>query len=58
MGPIEAHVIPVDDLIEHESDENCICGPTCEPVERKDGSFCWVYMHYYLSLEVKTTPNL
>jgi hypothetical protein len=57
MGSIEAHVIPVDDLIEHKADENCICDPTCEPAKRKDGTFGWVYIHHPLSPEIKTIPN-
>ena len=44
----EAHVLPVDDLVEHDSSENCICGPDCEPVEKTDGSFAYFYRHHSL----------
>jgi hypothetical protein len=27
------HVTPVDDLVEHEQSEDCVCGPTVEMVE-------------------------
>jgi hypothetical protein len=46
VGPI-AHVVPVGDLVEHD-DEECTCGPRCEPVEQPDGSICWVYTHHSL----------
>lgn len=41
------HVIPIDDLIEHEYDEegDCPCGPEVRPVEREDGSIAWLYVH-------------
>lgn len=38
-------MLPVDDLIDHERCEDCICGPDIEPVERDDGSFVWVVVH-------------
>lgn len=38
------HVVPVDDL-KHEICEECICGPTAEPVKRDDGSVGWVLIH-------------
>lgn len=41
----EYHVLPVEDLIEHERSEDCVCGPAIEPVERDSGSFAWVIVH-------------
>ncbi len=38
------HVIPVDDLIDHDTSD-CPCGPTVEPVMRDDGSCGWLYRH-------------
>lgn len=34
------HVMPVNDLIDHDSsgEEDCVCGPEILPVERDDGS--------------------
>ena len=46
MRPMIApHVIPVDDLIEHDVTDDCICGPTTLPMELDDGSIGWVYVH-------------
>jgi hypothetical protein len=45
---LERHVIPRDDLIEHESDSDCVCEPECEPVDRDDGSIGWLYIHHSL----------
>jgi hypothetical protein len=42
------HTVPVNDLIEHETSPDCLCGPECEPVERDDGSFGWLYVHHSL----------
>jgi hypothetical protein len=40
------HVLPVNDLIEHNSDsDDCACGPTMKPVERDDGSMGWLIVH-------------
>lgn len=43
-----AHVLPVDDLIDHERHDGCICGPRSDPVERDDGSIAWVVLHHAL----------
>lgn len=37
------HVVPVDDAIEHENSEDCICGPE---VEFRPGSVSFI--HHYL----------
>jgi len=43
------HVIPVNDLIEHDTDGgDCVCGPDTEPVERDDGSIAWLVSHHSL----------
>lgn len=43
------HVLPVDDLIEHEDEGgDCVCGATVEPVERDDGSMAWIVIHHSL----------
>lgn len=39
---------PSGDLIEHDLDEDCVCGPRIEPVKRDDGSIGWVYIHHAL----------
>lgn len=43
------HVLPVDDLIEHDSDGGeCPCGPSTEPVFRDNGSNGWLVVHHSL----------
>lgn len=43
------HVVPVNDLVEHEVEGgDCSCGPTVEPVVRDDGSIGWVAVHHSL----------
>ena len=39
------HVLPVADLIEHPLNADCACGPTCEPIERDDGTIGSIYNH-------------
>lgn len=41
------HVLPLDDLITHDSD-TCACGPTTEPIKRDDGGIGWVITHHSL----------
>lgn len=43
----DLHVMPVNDLIEHDFDE-CVCIPRCEPVQRADGSMGYLYVHHSL----------
>ena len=38
------HELPVDDLIEHEPADACVCGPRPKLVER-DGLMRWVVVH-------------
>lgn len=44
------HVIPVNDLVDHDTsgEQECICGPTHEPVMRVDGSNGWLVTHHSL----------
>ena len=43
------HVFPVNDIIEHNTDtDDCVCGPTAEPVIDDDGSCGWVIVHHSL----------
>lgn len=44
-----AHVYPLGDTIQHDTEsENCVCGPTIEPVQRPDGSYGWLVIHHSL----------
>jgi hypothetical protein len=46
---VSYHVYPVGDLIEHDTDgDDCVCGPTAEPVERDDGSLVFMMVHHSL----------
>lgn len=51
------HVLPVNDLIEHEHDPgtDCACGPTTEPVPAEDGSMSWLVVHH--SLDGRERPS-
>ena len=43
------HVVPVDDLIAHDSDGgDCPCGATTEPVPAEDGFVGWLVTHHSL----------
>ena len=43
------HVAPVDDHIAHDlNTDDCICGPTQEPVTRNDGTTGWIVIHHSL----------
>lgn len=43
------HVVPVNDLVEHETDgDDCVCGPDIEAVRRDDGSVGWLVSHHSL----------
>lgn len=42
------HVVPVGDLVEHETTADCVCGPATEAVFREDGSNGWLVVHHSL----------
>lgn len=42
------HVVPVNDLVEHDTNDDCACGPTSEAVHRDDGSIGWLVTHHSL----------
>lgn len=40
------HVVPVGDLIEHDTTEDCICGPVAKLYEElEDGGDAWILTH-------------
>jgi hypothetical protein len=53
VSPDEAHVIPSEDVIEHDRNDDCICGPQNEPVRRDDGSFGWLTTHRLVKTAVE-----
>lgn len=48
MDDGNVHIKPCNDLIEHESTDNCICGPVNIPIVREDGSTIWEVVHHSL----------
>lgn len=52
-----AHVHPVGDLIDHELDEDCPCGPAQELVKQPDGSDGWLITHHSLDGRERTEPR-
>jgi hypothetical protein len=48
MTQTTVHVVPVNDIIEHEDSDACPCGPELQPVERRDGTIGWVLSHHSL----------
>ena len=39
------HVMPIDDVIEHESNEDCVCGPRVQRVDTPEGDG-WLFTHH------------
>ncbi len=39
------HVVPIADLIDHDMNPECACGPQTEAVWRDDGSNGWLISH-------------
>jgi antitoxin (DNA-binding transcriptional repressor) of toxin-antitoxin stability system len=53
---VTLHVVPVNDLIDHDSADTCICGPRTEPVQRDDGSYGWLVVHHSLDGRERLEP--
>lgn len=57
IGTDRYHVMPVDDLVEHDEREDCCCGPTPELVPTAAGD-AWLYTHHSLDgREAHETPT-
>lgn len=39
------HVVPVGDLMQHDTDAACACGPTIQAVKDEHGNIGWMYVH-------------
>jgi hypothetical protein len=46
MSADDFHVMPVGDLVEHDTSTACVCHPTTEPVPREDGSIGVLHVHH------------
>ena len=44
----DTHVVPVGDLVAHELDAGCVCGPDVELVRRVSGGDGWLLVHHAL----------
>lgn len=42
------HVVPVGDVVEHTSEDDCVCGPTAKLIKGQDGSTQWIMIHHSL----------
>jgi hypothetical protein len=42
------HVVPINDLIDHDLIDACICGPAIQPVKREDGTVGRLTVHHSL----------
>lgn len=43
------HTFPLGDLIDHDIEgDDCVCGPTTEPVPSEDGTVGWHVVHHSL----------
>lgn len=40
------HIRPAPGADDHLANDDCWCGPTCEPVQREDGTIGWLYVHH------------
>lgn len=51
------HVLPLEDLIEHDRTDDCLCGPTPECIPNDDQPDGWVHTHHSLdNREAQETP--
>lgn len=48
LEPGLVHVLPDDDLVQHDETERCVCQPTPELVLNEDGPDGWVIVHHSL----------
>ena len=48
------HVLPSHDLVAHEADAGCPCGPRAELVSGPHGD-AWLYVHH--SLDAREAPG-
>jgi hypothetical protein len=47
-NPGVAHVVPRGDSMEHETSDDCACGPSPLAETRPDGSIDWIVVHHSL----------
>lgn len=52
--PGHPHVILINDLVEHDAVDTCVCGPIDQSVSRSDGSVGWITVHHSLDGRERT----
>jgi hypothetical protein len=53
----ELHDVPDDDVIAHDRNDGCVCGPLLRLVRHPSGAVKWAYVHPSLDgREVEKTP--
>jgi len=53
----QIHVVPASDLIEHETNADCPCGPDAYEQEIAEGGFGYVYQHHALDGRECSEPD-
>jgi hypothetical protein len=53
---VALHVLPVDDLVEHTTTEDCACAPRTDAARRDDGSYRWLAVHHSLDGREQIEP--
>ena len=48
MSKGDQHVVPVGDHVEHDANQNCICGPTAQSQYRDDDTVYLLWVHHSL----------
>lgn len=54
---LEGHVLPLNDIVDHPEDDECVCGPRGEALQRDDGSYAWLYVHHSLDGRERREPG-
>ncbi|MGW3821812.1 hypothetical protein ACWEAF_05755 [Streptomyces sp. NPDC005071] len=52
----DLHVVPIGDLVEHDTVGECVCVPTDRLVKADDGSIGWIAVHH--SLDGREAPGI
>ena len=50
MRTFDVHPDTGKDAIDHESNDDCVCGPTTVPLPTSDGEVWWLNMHHGLTI--------
>lgn len=56
-SPIDVHVLPLDDVIVHDHNDSCPCGPEARIGPRNNGVDGWIHTHHSLDGREFTEPG-